>query len=113
MLKRKWARTALVLEYVGVALLLVYWLLGSELFRRFFAEDIDQDGPAVAQIRRVLQLGGLALALLGIAYGCWRLRCPHCGKGSAPARWTAWDTFYCRRCGQPFVFDDEGGEASS
>ena len=35
------------------------------------------------------------------------LRCTNCGKEIAPPHWDPGKRFYCRRCGKPFLFDDD------
>ena len=35
------------------------------------------------------------------------LRCTNCGREIAPPRWDSGRRFYCRRCGKPFLFDDD------
>lgn len=108
-LKRKWARAVLVLIGLGVALVVLYCLLGSELFRWLFTESIYRESPTMAWVRRVLLLGGLLLMLLGIITGLWKLRCPSCKKGVAAAKWSHFDDDYCPHCGRAFPFDDAPG----
>lgn len=49
----------------------------------------------------------LACVICAVVLQFWKLRCVHCGKTAAPPRWSPGKTYYCSRCGNPFVFDDE------
>lgn len=48
------------------------------------------------------------LALLAVYERFAHLRCPNCGKGVAIPHWNAQtERQRCRKCGRPFIFDDE------
>jgi len=106
-LKRKYARTALIMIGLGFAMIVLYCVFGSELFRWLFTEDIYRDSPAMSVVRGALLWGGVILLLLGALVRYKKLRCPYCRKGVAPAKWSYFDDFYCPRCGRAFPFDDE------
>ncbi|NLO47194.1 MAG: hypothetical protein GX111_02560 [Clostridiales bacterium] len=64
----------------------------------------------IAIIARNILLAILSVLLITasaiIRFTC--LRCPNCGRYSAPPRWSyAIKTIHCPGCGKPFEYDDE------
>ena len=49
----------------------------------------------------------LAVLLFFIALGIriLKLKCPSCGKSYATPQWSKSGTWYCPRCGKPFIYD--------
>ena len=84
-LPRRWARLC--------------WLL------RAFAAGI----LAFGLLLRVIPAMMVGCVLLFACMVVWTifLRCPHCGKDLAIPQWNSDRRFYCKRCGKPFLFDDD------
>ena len=90
MLKRKYAKLCIVLFVVGLALLFL-----CTVFASF--------GAVYGAVALGLSLAFIiAAAVIEFVF----MRCPSCGLTRYPMLW--WfknDTFYCYRCGKPFIFD--------
>ena len=84
-LKRSWAR--------------ICWML------RLFGAGITIFGALLRGIP-FLVVGCL---LMGAYVAVWIifLHCPNCGKDLAQPQWNPGKPFYCKRCGRPFLFDDD------
>jgi len=94
-LERKWAKICFVLLVSALVLAVAPWalhvLVGVE----------SKVYPAVFGILAALCL--LAEFLLSRKF----LRCPTCGKTTAPPRWDGKTRFRCVKCGRIFPFDDQ------
>ena len=85
-LLRKYARMVIVLLIAGVMFALI--------------AIISRNIPLV--VLGVLLITAAAI----IRFTC--LRCPNCGRYSAPPRWSyAIKTIHCPGCGKPFEYNDE------
>ena len=89
MLKRKYAKLCIVLLAVGLAILFL-----NSIFASFgFVYGIVAFGLGWAFI--------IAAFVVRIIF----MRCPSCGLTAPLPRWSSSETFYCHRCGKPFIYD--------
>ena len=89
--------------------------MGQKRLKRFWARVcwmLLLFGGGIAIMGMLLRVAPIMLTgyvLLGIELlvSLIFLRCPNCGKDLAPSRWNTDKRFYCKRCGRPFLFDDD------
>lgn len=94
-LERKWARICFALLAAGLGLAVAPWALHVLL------GVVSEVYPLVFSILAAVCL--LAEFLLSRKM----LRCPTCGKTTAPPRWDGKTRFRCVKCGMIFPFDDQ------
>jgi len=94
-MERKWARVCFVLLVAALVLAVTPWALHALLHVESKAY------PTVFGILAALCL--LTEFLLSRRF----LRCPHCGKSTAPPRWSGKQHYRCTRCATIFPFDDQ------
>jgi transposase-like protein len=85
-LTRKYARIA-----IAFCVAAVLFILSAFIFRSI-----------------VLSIFGALLITVSAIIRFVCLRCPNCGRYSAPPRWSySIKTYHCPGCGKPFEYDDE------
>jgi len=88
MLKRIYARVSLVLFVLILVSILLCWIFSSHYTL-----------PVIFACLAVL------LFFIALVIRILKLKCPSCGKGYATPQWSKSGTWYCPRCGKPFVYD--------
>ena len=83
-----------------IAAVLLYAAAGTELF----AIPFIWAAPSLPYLARGMHLSSLLLALAGILWGAFAVRCPHCGHRLPVPEWRARS---CRNCGNSLDKDDE------
>lgn len=67
----------------------------------FITADIEAFGPVAPC---VFAVAGLALFIIAVVFRLTRLRCPYCGKGLVPVRWSRPADIPCGKCGKRYKY---------